>query len=357
MNFFETKDFGSEVKGKYLELMATSFSPEAVEKKRLVWDWLFGHPYVQSVGGATIVVMEKDGQWVGATLLTADQVVLEKEIYQACFPGGTCIRPESRGRNGFTFTRRILDCENVGVMMGMPSSERYALLYQRFGAHLTQKRFQRFKPLRFGRVAASRKPILSRLAPIGDMAGNLILSLQKIRDPRLQSGETITQEFSFSDDFEEFWVKAKENHDFCVVRNKDRMNWRYVDIPLNEYQIYFLRRDGHIIGYVVTSIREDDGKSVGHIIDIFLQNHELRDYHLLLSHAVERLREKNVDFSKISFLPHDILDLAARKAGFSALKESLRLNVGHVDKEGLDVIISRNVDNIYFHRGDHDEDY
>jgi len=50
-------------------------------------------------------------------------------------------------------------------------------------------------------------------------------------------------------------------------RKKEFLNWRYKNHPTRKYQIYTLKKNHELIGYIITKIHHLGKKKIGVILD------------------------------------------------------------------------------------------
>jgi len=133
-------------------------------------------------------------------------------------------------------------------------------------------------------------------------------------DPEL----TVEDASSFDDGANELWKEVSGDFGIICVRDREQLNWRYVDIPHRRYRILIARRKGRMVGYVVLGLAVKEGFTAGEIVDLFA----VRDdgaLSLLLSKAVEHFRTSRAD-AVYSWLPDNpAYKRAFRKGGFFCL--------------------------------------
>ena len=100
------------------------------------------------------------------------------------------------------------------------------------------------------------------------------------------------------------------------------MTWRYVEMPLQSYEILFLRKAGHVQGYVVLGTYIDPDKRTGQVTDILAVDDDERSLALLLAAASDRLARLGAEVAAFGFCENVALRAAARRAGFLRSKPS-----------------------------------
>ncbi len=73
---------------------------------------------------------------------------------------------------------------------------------------------------------------------------------------------TICTVDQFDERADELWERAQSGFDYALVRDRQRLNWRYCDPRAGIYRVRAAERDGELAGYMVTALREGDSQVV-----------------------------------------------------------------------------------------------
>ena len=115
--------------------------------------------------------------------------------------------------------------------------------------------------------------------------------------------KTITH---FDNSFDTFFEEICKKYYAITSRNKDRMNWRFVDNPQNEYTISVFAEGNRIRGYIITKKFVQLGELRADIVDIIVSDKivlgELFDYSLSMLKS-EGVSKVNMWFSDGDLYP------------------------------------------------------
>jgi len=106
---------------------------------------------------------------------------------------------------------------------------------------------------------------------------------------------SVTQVTSFPEDIDRLWERVSSNYDVMLVRNRDYLEWRFVNSP-GDYVIFVARGpEGETAGYLVARIADENDRRVGYIADFL----SLEDNHIIFKELfyslLEVLGAKEVD--------------------------------------------------------------
>jgi hypothetical protein len=138
---------------------------------------------------------------------------------------------------------------------------------------------------------------------------------QDISDCRV---EEITH---FGEDFDEFWFQVKDKYPNMLRRDREILNWRFVEHPTREYHLYTVREEQKAIGYLVIRTAKFRGFPAGFIVDFLVEPTEKGSLagDTLITEAINQFQSHNVDLvvalSRTSFQEGQIL----RRNGFIKL--------------------------------------
>ena len=76
----------------------------------------------------------------------------------------------------------------------------------------------------------------------------------------------------FDDSFEGLAKKTSKRISVMNSRKKEFLNWRYKKHPTREYQIFTLKDDDELVGYIITKIHHLEKKKIGVILDYMVDN-------------------------------------------------------------------------------------
>ena len=240
---------------------------EVFNKKRSVehWQWRFNKcPF-----GKGIVMLALDGDKIISFYSTNRMdIKVKQEIVKAVhgFDGAT--HPDYRKQGIFTLILKKLTKdyteEGVKFMYGYPNTNSYQI-------HLKY-----FSWTGHGLIELWVKDLKKKDNGAG-----------------VRNNGKIQQVNVFDDRVNQLWNRAKNNLKVGIVRNKDYLNWRYVENPSIKYhKVYYLDANDVLSGFVVLKIHIQDDTVIGHIIDILASN-EIA-FNELIQYSYKFFNEKDV---------------------------------------------------------------
>lgn len=89
--------------------------------------------------------------------------------------------------------------------------------------------------------------------------------------------------------FEKLLQKISKRVPIIQSRNKEYLKWRYLDHPTRKYQIYILKQNNELIGYIIIKIHTLNNKKIGVILDYIVDSNASEEY-------LKTLIEKALDY-------------------------------------------------------------
>lgn len=170
------------------------------------------------------------------------------------------------------------------------------------------------------------------------------------------------QEFQddFDDSFEDLVEQSSKRIPVMNSRKKDFLNWRYKNHPTRKYQIFVLKNNGKLEGYIITKIHHLGKKKIGVILD-YLVNANLKDKNQLkglIDKAIFNFWQNDVSVaiatSRKGLLENELLHSSGFFLCPSFLKpESLHFIVQILDNNLKHTKLTK-FDNWFFVFGDYD---
>ena len=96
----------------------------------------------------------------------------------------------------------------------------------------------------------------------------------------------------FDERVDKLWKDAKSTIKIGIVRNKDYLNWRYIDNPSAKYHKTILTKNGKIVGMLVLKTYHEENEITGHIIDALAINNEI--FQQLVDYAIGYFSSRKV---------------------------------------------------------------
>ncbi|SMY09298.1 GNAT family N-acetyltransferase [Flavimaricola marinus] len=248
-------------------------------------------------------------------------------------------------------TRRV--AERAGCLTLGPTRQ-FILPYR-----LSTRTVMRFLAYKAGAGSASRRAAIrlfnaSRIAPmILAGASRLFGAWRRWRAPKLLPARlSIAEVDHFPNSLDALWAANRGLFPAVFERSVRFLNWRFTQAPGLDYRCFLLRRDGSLVGYVVTRVGVKDELPLGVIVDVFAdpRDHEALD--ALVAHACRVLRPSVEYIEAAASTP--AWREALSRAGFIATK-TMYPTVVCTDAELRDRL-AQNPDGWHFTKADHDWD-
>ena len=287
------------------------------EKWMRWWRWM----YIENpAGDSRIWIADHDGKIVGQYPLVLVNMKIGEEIIKGSQNIDLMTHPDYQ-RQGmfFTLEKKALSeagKEGINITYGFPNEPAYP-------GHLKSGWFDicplqvMIKPLNW-KNTLKLKINNTLLLKIGAIGGRVVEhAIYQTKKAPIVRDLTITQISSFDDRINKFWIKKVSNqHQIAVIRDKEYLNWRYVDTPDINYTIYLAEERGAICGYIVLRCVKKEDLLFGYIFDITAPMDRMEIVHCLLSRAIEYFEDEKVDLVFCKMIANERYCKIFRKNGF-----------------------------------------
>jgi GNAT superfamily N-acetyltransferase len=185
--------------------------------------------------------------------------------------------PDYRGKGVFVILTDLLNKRSASA--GIEFSFGFANLNSEKAClrHLSYRELGRFPlwilPFRLPRIMAARESKRSalwraaaRLAQPGARAWSAVLR------PHAHHGIVVEPLPEFGPEFDAFWESARGGYVNLIVRDRAFLDWRFVRPPTRRYEILAARRDGRLLGYLVSTSTTVQGLKWAMIMDMFVSD-------------------------------------------------------------------------------------
>ncbi|MFW2137262.1 GNAT family N-acetyltransferase [Chryseobacterium sp. TY4] len=129
---------------------------------------------------------------------------------------------------------------------------------------------------------------------------------------------------SFPNEVNQLWLKFSKDIKVAVNRDKQYLDWRYVNKPDEDYIIRHIYKNDDYLGYVVFCIKEKHGGKVAYIMELIydLENQKVGEE--LVKNAVNEIINQDADCILSWCLEHSPNFKVFKKYGFYNMPEKLR---------------------------------
>ncbi len=270
-----------------IDFLAKYLTPHSNDRR---FDWLYlGNP----IGQAQVWLAEdtRTGAMLGTSAVFPRRFYVRGKETLGFVLGDFCIHPGFRSLGPAIQLQKacIHEMESSIRTLGYDfPSERMLAVHRRLGVRPRDRLIRLAKPLRMDRKVAEkiRVPLVARNM---SRLGNQVLKWRDRRRKLSRMEQIGWHAGSCGEEFSTLAVTVSVDHEVCLARTADYLNWRYVAHPYQKFEILTARRDGALEAYLVLKQEGEDAC----IVDLFGA-----EYPGLLSgivaHTVELLRRRGV---------------------------------------------------------------
>lgn len=276
-----------------VRLVGLVWGQEMSDRLSRIWDWKYEQNPQNPPGGHNSLVMEFQGEPVGFMGYLSADIQIGDRIVPMAWGSELSVNPKYRG-NGWLVLKYVTE-HSERICAGSSIPHKIYLIYKRLGGVDVLSSVSLKRVLRVRRFLGSkrRNPVAVLGASVVLTAAFFLQSLLRSR-PGTRKGqvEPVTR---FDEGFDEFWERARRGYDVLTVRTAAVLNWRFCDCPIRDYDVFALRRDGRVDGYVVTRWEDDDGLRRGYLVDLLVERADAVGFNHLVHVALKHLRGQGVD--------------------------------------------------------------
>lgn len=158
----------------------------------------------------------------------------------------------------------------------------------------------------------------------------------------------------FNEEFNIFFEKVSKFYPVIVKRDKDYLNWRYINHPNYKYTVFVIRRLKEILGFVVLRIKRKENGKIGMIVDLLAYPHNKNIMLLLIKESIEFFTRKGCDYIQTIIFDKQI-EKILKKNGFIKIKKGFgRPFLIYTDNCSIPKSYFTNKEKIFFTWGDSD---
>lgn len=300
------------------ELMKAVYPEKKYDREKWMrwWKWMYMD---NPAGDSRIWVVDHNGKIVGSRLVILVKMEIAGGTVMASQNIDLMTHPDYRRQGIFSALEKKsfnqLKEEGIPITYSFPSNMSYPG-YMKSRLFFDTNALQvMINPLNLENVLKRRiknKFLLKIYTVIGYLFINIFYREKK---PPEVDGLTLTKISSFDDRINDYWKKISNDHEIIVVRDKDYLNWKYVDVPDVDYTIYLAEEDEEIRGYIVFGCAKQDQLS-GYIIDVIAPLDRPEIIHSLLSKAIKYFKEERADVIFCKMIADKLFYKIFRKNGF-----------------------------------------
>lgn len=338
-----------EEKQEILDLTKKTFGDVEIANSSY-YDW----QYRKNPNGKALIALARndlENVIIGTNTIIPLELMVDGEEVMSSLACNVQVHPEHRKKKIFSkllssMPKTALSNE-IYSLFAIPNDNSFRAFLNEGSVEISQLPLL-IKPIKFSQYFSS--PIKQILKPFD--------IFWKQRDSHFPNIEELHNDFD--DSFEKLAKKKSKRISVMNSRKKEFLNWRYNNHPTREYQIFTLKDDNELVGYIITKIHHLGKKKIGVILD-YMVNDNFNDkikLKNLIDKAISNFWKNNVSVaiatSREGLLENQLL----RNSGFfispSFLKpESLHFIVQTFGSHPKHVKLKK-FDNWFFVFGDYD---
>ena len=311
------RDYREGDKKGLLPLTETVYG-EVLDKDQWMkyWSWKYKH---NPAGSPIIWFAEVNNKLVGQYPIIPVKMKVGNEVIMGSQMVELMTHPDYQRQGIFlTLAKQALsDAGNKGIDItyGFPNKPAYP-------GHLKSGYFNvgalsaLIKPLNLENILS--KYITNRfLLRICAVSLNFIIKgLYRTKNPPEVNGLTITRISAFDERINVLWETVSNDYEISIVRDKEYLNWRYIDMPGVDYAIYLAEKEGQILGYTVLKCEKQQGLIFGRIFDLVVPLGQESIAHSLILKAIDFFKEEKADLVLHRMIGDEAYCKTLRKSGF-----------------------------------------
>jgi GNAT superfamily N-acetyltransferase len=283
------------------------------------WYWLYRDNHVGEI--AITLAVGQSGEMAGQCALRPIWMKVGDERRMGALSLDAMVHPDYQRQGIFTTLAREaygqMARKGVPLVYGFPNKNAHGLLARKMDRiDLWQN------PPIWLRVANASSVARQRIGagPVGVTAGwlaGVALGMFYRLQHRALPGRCRLERVSrFDDRVDELWSQASHTYAISVIRDREYLNWRYVENPTEHYDLFQVERDGDLVGYVVLKEEDRFGLRLGFVVDVLTLTGEPALDAGLIGEAVRHFEGAGVDVIGCLMLEHTPYARALRANGF-----------------------------------------
>ncbi len=270
-------------------LYAEVFGDGNLERSRRRYEWqYFENPNTAEDG--PVIWMAREGDTLLGQMATMPFPMWwgDREV-RASAGNDYFVRKSAQGRGiGIALSNRWADEVDVALALGLTPSS-YPLFKKLF---TDVGPVPSFVKILDAKAVAGKKWGTSAGAVVGPLLslGLALFSPSPARalDVDVQPAET------FSDEYDDLWLRARSSYATCVRRDARYLRWKYSACPFRDYRVLEARTAGALSGYAVVREEGEPEFRRGVIADLFCDTTDLATQDALLAAALADFSTKRL---------------------------------------------------------------
>ena len=272
------------------------------------WDWAYrDNPYWDGPGLPIWIALDEDGRVIGQAGALLEPLQLGGQSYQVSWGVDAFVLPEFRGQ-GIGTRLQEAHFQTHPIFMSINMSSRIRSIKEKLGSQAVDPVITFVKVLqhdsasvqeRLGRGTAPGSNWLPGLAAGLRMDRGLAWALNTRLSRREASWQSrldpdikIQAVDEFSAGFDGLWERLAPRFYALAERNKAYLNWKYLQQPHIQHQIFTTAQGGQLCGYIILRQGRPPEPNLGIIADLFTAPEDEATTLALLVHGIGFLRAR-----------------------------------------------------------------
>ena len=234
----EIVDYNDEHMEGVTALWGFDKDPLYVQKKRAVWDWLYGEN-PDAVKMPKGVVLLEDGEVLAFIGIMPVRLKYGDRVIDAHWTLDGIMNPKCRGK-GYgekIYTRAVQKCEFVHMGIGMNDITEHLL--KKAGCVGSDEVQQYFYNNRAGGLRGSAKRLLQSMTALSNLRN---------RPGRGDLSVRVVDAADMPGEIDSLWERVVGGYPKIVVRDFAYMNWKYGRHPLAKYKLILVENGDELLG-------------------------------------------------------------------------------------------------------------
>jgi len=324
------------------------------EKWMKWWRWLYKE---NPAGTGQIWFAEHEDKIVGQYTMVPASIKIETEVVPTGHGPDLMTHPEYRRQGVFeTLAKRVYyEVEKDGILFifGFANRLSHLGLINKLCWFDISVMPVMLRPLNWGNIISikvANKLLLGLLTFVANAAFNM--AFRKPRLLRSADALAIKHVSYFDDRFDRLWTRISCGYPIMLVRNKEYLNWRYVDLGA-DYTIFTAEKGEEVVGYLVLGRRQRRNRQASVIYDLVAETE--RAMQCLLSEAIQECARSGDAFIEYRLIAGKDYYKLLRNNGFlSTPLIGGTYFCGYTNSKQLSISFLKNPRNWFVQMGDSD---
>jgi hypothetical protein len=295
------------------EFLSKAYAGRAQYKFPERWEWQFEkNPFRQGDELPIWIAVDEKGTVVGQDCTMFEPLKIGTEAHRLAWPVDSIVLPEYRNQKiGSRIFEAHFSDKAIFVALAMAETSRH-FLTKRGGIPIDSvavfDRVVRFDPLSI--LSALRNRLTTRwpakvllcllhffwLDRLAAVLMNMLIGIRNLGISRYGNADIeIRRIDEFDHTADELWDSVSPQFHAVVQRNSKYLNWKYVQQPHMNYQLFTASRHGKMCGYVILRTTRKPENNTGIIADLLVPPQDKATIYSLLSFAVRHLGIQHVE--------------------------------------------------------------